>query len=962
MSSATASAPPPPAPLRVVFYRDQESTAPAHQLVTWGQFVDLLTNYVETSPCTVAPGPDQCIGAKCPYKSHSTFPDNPMAWSPVEIVGQRLDVNVRAVTLLTLDFDHLSLEEGTKAVAALSKWEHVRHTTHNCRPDDIGFRVVLALSRPVHANQWHRFLAAAVEYLGISVIDKHGKLQPDRTCKNRSRFYYRPSHPKDTEHSAEHVRGKILDVDEVFAWAEKNVPVAAALDYNRTALPDEEKWDLESDAVLGLIDVVSRTFPPNRRHELALALGGMMRRAGASLEAARYILRESFREGGSDDPEARANTVDHTYALTDDSAMTGFTRVCGILGEEDADEIGEYITQVRNETIIRAFQRAPERNVHALVLASSPAVVELGALREQVRDLANHKARSQERNDKILAIFIRRVLDGHVLAKPGGYGDVETVLDDADRGVGRFKAIGKVMSALAYGLPSETTWEGVFQIVRMSIVGMVIEPGDTPWITVAERKFRAAQDQRKVGDIERVQKENERVAMVTQAAYTASNTVPLPGVPPDGANWRDHLTINNAGAPANTAHNARIFLRNHPDFCGYLRWNEVSKRVEVTGGPMLQYAKSPIEILVAGIEDYLSNVHKLQVAHQALCIRVISVARSNPYDPIKEFLRSLKWDGQPRISNWLKTYCGATQELDDYLEKVGRRWMISLAARGLQPGCKVDNVLVVQGDGGIGKSTIFSILAGEWFCDTAINLGDKDSRMMAGLYWLCELAECVAFKRVGNDMLKSFFSSQKDRFRPPYSKDFEDSPRRAVFVATANEDAIFSDDTGNRKYWPVACKYTKTAIEMLRRDRDQLLAEAVVAFDAGEVWHFTYEEIAITEQVTDDYMVENVPAMMVREWWFATAKMARPKSVTTLDFAKEIFEDKPIKDNDLQRIGYALKKLGFRRQRDGHGARAWRYYATQALLDADSNRKGFFALAGGKPDDEKGSGKLADEK
>ena len=75
-------------------------------------------------------------------------------------------------------------------------------------------------------------------------------------------------------------------------------------------------------------------------------------------------------------------------------------------------------------------------------------------------------------------------------------------------------------------------------------------------------------------------------------------------------------------------------------------------------------------------------------------------------------------------------------------------------------------------------------------------------------------------------------------------------------MGTTNEGQYLGDETGNRKYWPVVCEFTAGALDMLRADRDQLLAEAMVAFRSGEKWHFDYEEIAVTEAEADKRMIE----------------------------------------------------------------------------------------------------------
>lgn len=490
------SAPPPPLPpspatpapsprFKIALYRDQLATSPVPINATWDEFVDFLTTYVEESPCTVAPGPAKCIGKECPHKSYSSLPDNDMAWSPTEIVGNRLDVNVRALTLLALDFDHVSAAEAAGVVARLASYEHALHTTHNHRVEDICFRAILALSRPVHANQWHRFLAAAIGFLGVTILqtgtDGKQHRQPDPTCKNRSRFYYRPSHPKDAPHDAKRVRGRILDVDEVLAWAAANAPVEDPQTRDgQRVFPEVSDWDLESEAVLDAIDVVVRYFPDRRRHELALALGGMLRARGAALDDARYIIRETFRQGGSKNPDARAATVDHTYGLSEESFMTGFTRVAEILGEDVARELGDHLTDACNEAFLRSVIDAPERASSSAAIAlpgalatpPPPAPIALGELRQEISGLATRRMRSHERDDRIVSLLLRRALEGEALARPGGHGDVETVLDGATRGIGRRAALERVTRALAFSLPPSTPWSAVREILRASIASM----------------------------------------------------------------------------------------------------------------------------------------------------------------------------------------------------------------------------------------------------------------------------------------------------------------------------------------------------------------------------------------------------------------------------------------------------------------------------------------------------------
>jgi hypothetical protein len=975
--SAAAEKPPEAVDLtvKIALYDDKLSTRPALLSLTWEKFADFIVNYPEESPCTLAEGPLRCKGKNCPHKAFSSIKDNPMAWSPTDIEGARLDSNVRAITLLSLDFDHLELESAQQAIAKLATYEHVRHTTHSHREDDICFRAILAISRPVLANEFHRFLASAVAYLDVTVTSKDGKKQqPDRTCSNRSRLYFRPSAPKGAPRDAGLVRGRILDVDEVLAWGATQPQILPAFDGDATELPEEKSWDLESETIEDAIDLAQRFFPASQRNEFCLALGGMLRRAGAAREDARYIVREICVQGGSNDPDARARTVDHTYDRDDDSAMTGFTRVAEIVGEDVARELGDFLTDARNEAILRntpVLGTAATGTSTALTTttgtAATPAApVDLAALRKEVSALASKRMRSLERDDKITGILLRRMLNGEPLAQPGGIGDPETVRSGDDNGIGREAALRTVTGLLAFTLDPSTPWDAVAEILRPSLSITAAEPGQN-WLSTAQKFYKRSLTTRQVKEAERKAEIATYQERVRQTALAAVKPEDVPGggggsgMPPDGPNWQDQIQKGTNGAFAQTPYNVWVMFRNHPDFCGFIKWNEISKQVIITGGVLLYASGFGIEAIITKAQDILSNAHGIHISNRKdIAYRLMTVARENAFDPLKDYLNSIVWDGVPRISNWLKTYCGATEESDEYLTRVSRCWLISLVARGLTPGCKVDNVLVLQGVGGLGKSTVFSIFGGEWFCDTAISLGDKDSRMMAGQYWLCEMAEIVAFKKTGHDTLKSFFSSSVDRFRPPYAAAFEESPRRCVWVGTTNDDDFLVDETGNRKYWPVICKYIEGAMALLKQNRDQLLAEAVVAFKAGEKWHFDYKDIAITEIETERHMVETPTKSLVASWWYGMTKSERPRSMTTAEVAMNAFDCNPsqlISDRGLLKsIGMTMSKMGFQRRRDTQGARVWRLYPTEELLNAERvevKRGNLFVIPGGKKDDDR---------
>lgn len=217
-----------------------------------------------------------------------------------------------------------------------------------------------------------------------------------------------------------------------------------------------------------------------------------------------------------------------------------------------------------------------------------------------------------------------------------------------------------------------------------------------------------------------------------------------------------------------------------------------------------------------------------RVAAQAVEV----VARGHPYHPVREYLCGCIWDGTPRLDRWASRYLGAEDTL--YVRAVTTRWLISAVARILDPGCKADCVLILEGRQGLGKSTALRILGGEWFADEIAVLGTKDAAMQVAGVWIIELAELDSLTHAAADRVKAFVSRPTDRFRPPYGSRVIEQPRQSVFAGSVNHSAYLRDETGARRFWPLAC--TAIDLDALGRDRDQIWAETRQRYLSGERW------------------------------------------------------------------------------------------------------------------------------
>jgi predicted P-loop ATPase len=211
---------------------------------------------------------------------------------------------------------------------------------------------------------------------------------------------------------------------------------------------------------------------------------------------------------------------------------------------------------------------------------------------------------------------------------------------------------------------------------------------------------------------------------------------------------------------------------------------------------------------------------------------VIRLCLDNSFNPILDYLTSLEWDGKPRLDTWLVRYVGAA---DEPLNRAfGRKVLIAAVRRVREPGTKFDQVLVLEGEEGIGKSTVPKILASpDYFCDEKI-IGERNREVVeltTGV-WIYELNELEGLGEQGEARVKALLSRTHGKARPAYGYVPVERGRTCIFFGTINGTKYLEGNTGNRRFWPVAA--TKIDLEGLARDRDQLWAEAFGAEARGE--------------------------------------------------------------------------------------------------------------------------------
>jgi predicted P-loop ATPase len=371
----------------------------------------------------------------------------------------------------------------------------------------------------------------------------------------------------------------------------------------------------------------------------------------------------------------------------------------------------------------------------------------------------------------------------------------------------------------------------------------------------------------------------------------ATRGVPIP-------NWPD-LKFGGRAA-ASTCANARVAIQALGIECRYDAFHD---RLLV-GGHMLQewigelsdHACLMLRKIIKQEFDFDPGKANTSDAAVQLCLE-------NQFDPVRDYLDGLKWDEGRRLETWLQNYLGA--EDTPLVRKFGELTLIAAVRRARRPGCKKDEVLVLEGPEGTGKSTALSILAGaDNFSDqTILGLSDKEQQEACAGVWIYEIADLAGLRGAEVERTKAFASRTHDRARPAYGHHRVNQPRRCVYTATTNDEEYLKSNTGDRRFWPV--KTGKIDLNALRRDRDQLWAEAAHVEATGVSLHLP-DELWKAAGVEQGKRQEKDP-------WQDILRQVRGDRVLTMHLLTNVIQIKPDKqtNRDTKRLSACMKRLGW---------------------------------------------------
>jgi predicted P-loop ATPase len=294
----------------------------------------------------------------------------------------------------------------------------------------------------------------------------------------------------------------------------------------------------------------------------------------------------------------------------------------------------------------------------------------------------------------------------------------------------------------------------------------------------------------------------------------------------------DFPDITATGIIRPTCANARIAIGLLGITCEY---DEFHDKLLIGGQPIGQYAGELSDHACVYLRQLIDRQYSFDPGREKTFDACLQLCLENRFDPINDYFDSLEWDGVERVSEWLSTYLGA--ENTELTRAIGKIALVAQVRRAKEPGCKFDQIIVLEGEEGVEKSTALLTLAGgaENFSDqTILGQGDKEQQELLRGVWVYEIADLSNIRKAEVEHVKAFASRTHDRARPAYGKVRVDLPRRGVIWATTNNSEYLKSQTGNRRFWPIPVAVLRPIdIDSLARDRDQLFAEACALEAAG---------------------------------------------------------------------------------------------------------------------------------
>ena len=341
----------------------------------------------------------------------------------------------------------------------------------------------------------------------------------------------------------------------------------------------------------------------------------------------------------------------------------------------------------------------------------------------------------------------------------------------------------------------------------------------------------------------------------------------------DGDDWKTRLKYQpKTSLLENSVYNLNLILNNDPDFRNFA-YNELANRIQVTGSLPWERPEGNKFWRDADTAQLKSiiDIRYLPFSSRNHDVAFTKIADDRRFHPIRNYLDSLPvWDGTKRVEDVFIKYLKADDT--DYIRTVTRKTFAAAVARIYVPGIKFDCVPVLDGDQGIGKSTIVKDLVTADYYSETLSLTDMDDKSGAEKlqgFWVVEIGELAGMRKADIEKVKAFLSTSDDKYRPSYGKVVESHPRQCIVIATVNgERGYLRDITGNRRFWIIKVhqKKQKKTWSFTEEYRQQFWAEAKEIWKCGEKLYLEGDILEEAEKAQKGAMETDERVGMVEEY------------------------------------------------------------------------------------------------
>lgn len=391
----------------------------------------------------------------------------------------------------------------------------------------------------------------------------------------------------------------------------------------------------------------------------------------------------------------------------------------------------------------------------------------------------------------------------------------------------------------------------------------------------------------------------------------------------------------------NTENICRI-LRKHPDFKNNFRYDIFKNALEIYSKNKWRKFEDNDEV---DIQTQISILFSFfgRVGKQMVRDAMVKVAIENSIDSALDYITALKWDKILRLNEWLYHTYGCP--IDTYHISVGSNWLKGLVKRIVEPGCKFDYVLVLEGEQGSKKSTSLSILARGLHVESTTSTDNKDFFMQFSGNLIIEFSEGDTMNRTEVKKMKAIITTQVDKYRPAYGHTVQEFPRRCVFAMTTNDEQYLKDETGNRRWLPVKLELLEANVEWLQENREQLFAEAYhrIVNLKETIYDFPKQETLMQQ---DNRRVRDPNTDLVQDWYYnKLTNIEREQGITINQVYKEVLHggftpSRPIDKKTEMIIGDILRTTGLEKKRVMKDkVQLNRYFEKIIALEIDNGKK-----------------------